>query len=1068
MTTLEQRVAARAVKLDKKFVDKLRKDFLVLTGNIPRIRSQDDWEKVRKGLNVWRKHFDSVIFERWLNNLPMGFDEKQKKNLERYVRDPAWSLSIEVAGFPDTENDPVLMKRWHQRVKRKGQKLWKQLKWAIEDYERFLEMDWDKKEPGLQTELATDENHRLAGFNVLIRNFDPGFKLNYESLGAVEAALAAYRKRASKRFPLMLRAQVPMVIDFDAKFNTGGTYASWVGTGEIMINPHKALGEKSMDGMVKTMAHEMGHHLHQKYLSGQASKLWDMTIRGDYGAVSVQSLLDAWPDGMWTHEFAEYLAPKDSIMSLQVDALMQDHKSNAIDKKEDLQALYDEGTTTLNLPKTPISGYATKNSEEAFCEAVGLFVAYGPRAVHERILRTLRTILPGDLKMASRTAASQQLQTLEKLVKEVQANIRPFISYWQKIEKNSKTEKAAKALAPSASALLKYLEIGFEDEARFQAMKKHRLFRRLTNFKKLVKDYTKVRDFEDAVDLVEKHATKSKTALQKFAEYAEEAVGLVRYFDSEVVDTLKLQDYTVTLVNARGKEITRDDVQRLDEALKRTNALLSKAGLGSATGGRLFAYPGTSLGGAAKGSEGGVASYSISKDSLKVAVGASVRELTHSLVHELGHRVYFKALSGNGRTAWEQFFGDNVGDPGLDRMIKDWEAWHAKNERYRGSLAYYLSEGGVSEQDKMFWNLIYRKFDIVDKIDPYGRVQKTKGPSPLEQVKAKQSEIKVFLMPVSAYSGKDAHELFAEVLAYMLVDGPQKVEPLVRDVFSRAVPSLKTASRVARRHIEAVIRKEKGEFCVRSPDNPDWNGGCYPTKGEAEKRLQQVEYFKHKKARAIRIDKREVQELSKALEKVVSRKTDGRTPLGRQRLTPRGYPYTVTAVDGSQVPVLIVLDAAPTDNPYYVVDGGVGRAGKQVVVVVGLNGSKPIPKNTGGVLARQIFPVLLHELTHVADKYKGKGVAQDMTRDEAAGNPAYYNEPGEVRAYMQEVVDEASERFRHWDKLVRISPTKAKAVDYLLGTSSTWSEVSPHWTPRNKQLVLKAVVQALDDYLQRN
>lgn len=46
----------------------------------------------------------------------------------------------------------------------------------------------------------------------------------------------------------------------------------------------------------------------------------------------------------------------------------------------------------------------------------------------------------------------------------------------------------------------------------------------------------------------------------------------------------------------------------------------------------------------------------------------------------------------------------------------------------------------------------------------------------------------------------------------------------------------------------AVIRKEKGEFCVRSPDNPDWNGGCYPSKGEAEKRLEQVEYFKHKSA----------------------------------------------------------------------------------------------------------------------------------------------------------------------------------------------------------------------------
>lgn len=53
-----------------------------------------------------------------------------------------------------------------------------------------------------------------------------------------------------------------------------------------------------------------------------------------------------------------------------------------------------------------------------------------------------------------------------------------------------------------------------------------------------------------------------------------------------------------------------------------------------------------------------------------------------------------------------------------------------------------------------------------------------------------------------------------------------------------------SAIRVAQRFLEAVIRKEKGQYCVRSPDNSDWNGGCYDSKDEAEKRLQQVEYFK--------------------------------------------------------------------------------------------------------------------------------------------------------------------------------------------------------------------------------
>lgn len=41
-----------------------------------------------------------------------------------------------------------------------------------------------------------------------------------------------------------------------------------------------------------------------------------------------------------------------------------------------------------------------------------------------------------------------------------------------------------------------------------------------------------------------------------------------------------------------------------------------------------------------------------------------------------------------------------------------------------------------------------------------------------------------------------------------------------------------------------VIRREDGEYCVRSPNNPDWNGGCYKSKEKAEERLREVEYFK--------------------------------------------------------------------------------------------------------------------------------------------------------------------------------------------------------------------------------
>jgi len=53
----------------------------------------------------------------------------------------------------------------------------------------------------------------------------------------------------------------------------------------------------------------------------------------------------------------------------------------------------------------------------------------------------------------------------------------------------------------------------------------------------------------------------------------------------------------------------------------------------------------------------------------------------------------------------------------------------------------------------------------------------------------------------------------------------------------------------------SYIKHEKGKgYCVKSPKNKDWSGGCYPSKGEAEKRLNQVEMFKHMKKGAITPD----------------------------------------------------------------------------------------------------------------------------------------------------------------------------------------------------------------------
>jgi len=57
---------------------------------------------------------------------------------------------------------------------------------------------------------------------------------------------------------------------------------------------------------------------------------------------------------------------------------------------------------------------------------------------------------------------------------------------------------------------------------------------------------------------------------------------------------------------------------------------------------------------------------------------------------------------------------------------------------------------------------------------------------------------------------------------------------------------------VSQQEETGVVRKTPGKgYCVKSEKNPDWSGGCYPTKGEADDRLKQVEKFKHMKKASV-------------------------------------------------------------------------------------------------------------------------------------------------------------------------------------------------------------------------
>lgn len=220
-------------------------------------------------------------------------------------------------------------------------------------------------------------------------------------------------------------------------------------------------------------------------------------------------------------------------------------------------------------------------------------------------------------------------------------------------------------------------------------------------------------------------------------------------------------------------------------------------------------------------------------------------------------------------------------------------------------------------------------------------------------------------------------------------------------------------------------------------------------------------------ARSIRMDKSGLREFSKHLEKEFLHVVEHASgPLGNRVIGQ--WPFEIRAVDGVPLTVYVRLEAQQTRDFRYVMSGGLGFLRGHPVAVAHVNGSldpEVLAKGAESHLfMSQLYPILLHELTHAADRYtKGVNDRGDMSEDDAHNNLArYYNDPSEVRAYMQQVVDEVSTHFKHWPKLQRMMGPKA--LPTLLNFSETWKDASPHWTDRNQRAVIKAVAQELNDW----
>ena len=268
----------------------------------------------------------------------------------------------------------------------------------------------------------------------------------------------------------------------------------------------------------------------------------------------------------------------------------------------------------------------------------------------------------------------------------------------------------------------------------------------------------------------------------------ENAISLINSFDYEIEDHMTVGPYSLLLATSPDQDWDEEKVHAAEEMLERAAKVIRSAGFGKFVGGKVQAYPGDQLPPSAGApGPGTLGIYNHGTDTFWIAANSNVPAVVEAMVHETGHRVYFRDLPGNARYEWDEFFIRFIKKPGkiLTHLIAEWT--RVRDE----SVAK-----GMSEQEAN-WVGTFRKAILTTDPDMvmWLEIIAAVAPSPqklmLDQLVKNKAKVQVFMHPVTSYSATNPKELYAEVFRYYILYGPQRIPEIVRFMFRRVTPGLK-------------------------------------------------------------------------------------------------------------------------------------------------------------------------------------------------------------------------------------------------------------------------------------
>ena len=390
--------------LDTDQIQKFRKEFLMLVGNAKRIENYAMAKQWSGYVKKWRNDFEEYLYKYLIKDLEnlkwrKTITEDMWKYWDKKIREETWSFVIDFSvpisdadGYYSEErrfaNFQSDLPKWKRRIEQKARAAWA----VLADFVQWYDNATQSK---LVVEVPVPVQTEMEGFAVTLVG-DDSVKDAPLYVERFKRGLKLYKQRAAKVYPWLLHNQLPLVLDFKGDIGTGGEYKFRY----IWINGYLS---GTPDNIVHTLAHEMGHHRYDT-IGYAAQDFWRKMLSGDLGDVDLRDVVKTYSDGEWVFDNKK-MKMQDPLLYNQMMALTQysgaGSQLKSMDKIVDIKNYLEKGgEPIIKVHAHQISGYANKNDAEAFCEALGLLVAYGPNSLSDVVLDWLRTILPD-----SRTAS---------------------------------------------------------------------------------------------------------------------------------------------------------------------------------------------------------------------------------------------------------------------------------------------------------------------------------------------------------------------------------------------------------------------------------------------------------------------------------------------------------------------------------------------------------------------------------------------------------------------------------------------------------------------------------------